>query len=616
MISQAWTPVRVPSFWLLTATVGVTGLCMLVVVPFAAFTTPLSMLAALPLVAAYTVAVLLVIRAIDQLARRPWWLVALAFGWGGTVSVAVGAASGLFLDDILAKATSPWFAATWGAALVAPTAEELAKGAGVLLLFLAARPHLRTVFAGAVYGAIIGVGFAAVEDVGYALISADDPLPDDVSAAVSVVVLRVLVPGVAGHALFTATVGAGVTYLLLRTDRSLARRIGVLVAAVGLAWLAHAAVNAPFAMTVPTWPQPAGDLAGYLLIVWVPTAAALWWLARLRRTEFRQAVLRLASIEPAAATSSEAEALTGYADRARVRRLVGAGVPPAARGAAVRAAREVQRALLALADELTRPVTPAPAVPPDVPPPAGLTAWPPVVLSAWPPPPAPAWPDTAPTGQSAAAPAWPPAAVNPLQWPAPLTGQPAGQLPVAPPSYPGYPYPYPAQPGYPGPAGWYPAPMQPSGTGYPVQAGWYPPGYPPMPAYPLFPVPWQPAPFQPVLPPPAPDPVERAHDRLARARSALREVSGDDGLPALPQRPATAIRPIVLSLVLLVGVAGVFHWSAALAAAALAAAWLVSSRLTGRPVRPLDLAATAVAVASLHLWSASLLAVALFAHEF
>jgi protease PrsW len=607
--SQAWTPVRVPSFWLLTAAVGVTGLGVLLAVPFAAFTTPLSMLAALPLVAVYTVAVLLLIRSIDQLARRPWWLVALAFGWGGTVSVAVGAASGLFLDDLLAKATSPWFAATWGAALVAPTAEELAKGAGVLLLFLAARPHLRTVFAGAVYGAIIGVGFAAVEDIGYALISADDPLPDDVSAAVSVVVLRVLVPGVAGHALFTATVGAGVTYLLLRTDRSLARRIGVLVAAIGLAWLAHAAVNAPFALTVPTWPRPAGDLAGYLLIVWVPTAAALWWLARLRRTEFRQAVLRLADLELAAATSSEAEALTGYADRSRVRRLVRDGVQPAAHGAAVRAAREVQRALLALADELTRPATSTAPWPP----PAGVTpGWPPPggAASGWPPPAGvtPGWP---PTG--VAAPGWPPAAVDQREWPAPLTGQPAA--PPAPPTYPAYPYPY--QPGHPGPTGWYPVTAYPPGPGYPVQTGWYPPGYPsPLSAYPQFPVPWPPAPFQPVLPPPSPDPLEQARDRLARARTALREVSGEERLPELPQRSATVTRPIVLSLVLLVGVVGVLHWSAALAAVALAVTWLVSSRLTGRPVRPLDLAATAVAVASLHLWAASLLAVALFAHEF
>ncbi|MFV2020302.1 PrsW family intramembrane metalloprotease [Micromonospora sp. LOL_023] len=553
MTSPAWTPVRVPSFWLLTGTVGFTSLGLIVFLLFLAFTTPLSALVALPLVAAYTVAVLLVVRSIDQLARRPWWLVALAFGWGATVSVAVGAGSSWFLDDILAKTVSPWFAALWGAALVAPTAEELAKGAGVLLLFLAARPHLRTVFAGAVYGAIVGVGFAAVEDLGYALIAADDPLPDDVSAAASMVVLRALVPGVAGHALFTATFGAGVTYLLLRSDRSMARRVGVLVAAIGLSWLTHAAVNAPFALAVPTWPQPAGDLAGYLLIVWVPTAAAVWWLARLRRVEIRQAVRRLVSAEPPAATESEAQALTGYVDRARVRRLVRDGVAPATRAAAGRAVREVQRALLALADEMTRPA--AAAAP---------AAAPVVLLHATALPPYPALP-VYPT----ALPVYP---AGPGEWPAPLTGQPA----------------VPAYPGYPARPGWYP--------GYPPYP---PPGYPP------------------VAPPPAqPSPLEQARTRLERARTALREVAGDDQLPEMPARPDTGLRPVALVAVLLLGAAGVFHWAAALTAVVLAVAWLIRSRVTGRAVRPVDLAATAVAVASLHLWAASLLAVALFAHEF
>lgn len=553
MTNPAWTPVRVPSFWLLTGTVGFTSLGLIVFLLFLAFTTPLSALVAVPLVTAYTVAVLLVVRSIDQLARRPWWLVVLAFGWGATVSVAVGAGSSWFLDDILAKTVSPWFAALWGAALVAPTAEELAKGAGVLLLFLAARPHLRTVFAGAVYGAIIGVGFAAVEDLGYALIAADDPLPDDVSAAASMVVLRALVPGVAGHALFTATFGAGITYLLLRTDRSMARRVGVLVAAIGLSWLTHAAVNAPFALAVPTWPQPAGDLAGYLLIVWVPTAAAVWWLARLRRVEIRQAVRRLVSAEPPAATESEAQALTGYVDRARVRRLVRGAVAPAAQAAAVRAVRDVQRALLALADEMTRPApAAAPAVAPAVPPyPAALLSYPAL-------PPYPAAPLVYPGGP----PVYP---AGPAEWPTPLTGQPAA------------------------------APTMPA---YPAHPGWYP-GYPP------------------VAPPPArPSPLEQAHARLERARTALREVAGDDQLPGMPPRSDTGLRPVALVVVLLLGAAGVFHWAAALAAAALALGWLVRSRVTGRAVRPVDLAATAVAVASLHLWSASLLAVALFAHEF
>jgi len=163
------TPARTPSFWFLVVTVAIGGVAVAAAGAVLVYYTPWSAFAVAQPLAALAVALLMLIRYLDPLGRRPWWTVLLAFLWGATVAVGVGAASGFFLDDLLATATSPGAAAVWGAAAAAPPSEELAKVAGVVLLFLAARPHLSTVTSGAVYGAVVGVGFATTEDASYAL---------------------------------------------------------------------------------------------------------------------------------------------------------------------------------------------------------------------------------------------------------------------------------------------------------------------------------------------------------------------------------------------------------------------------------------------------------------
>lgn len=289
--ARPYSPVRTPAFWLLVVVVAVGALGPLVLLGFGAWVAPRSALAALPPLAGYAVLSLAVLRWLDQLGRRPWWLVLLAFGWGATVAVMVGAFAGYTLDVLLAQLTSPGFAATWGPALVAPTAEETVKGAGVVLLLLAARPHLRTPFAGAVYGAVVGVGFATVEDLSYALIAADETLPDHASDALRVVALRAALPGLVGHPLFTALVGAGIGYAVLRADRPSGRRWTVLVGTCGLAWLAHAAVNSPLALrgaeTLDRLPV-ISPMAGYFLVIGVPGALAWYVLVVLRRREAHQ----------------------------------------------------------------------------------------------------------------------------------------------------------------------------------------------------------------------------------------------------------------------------------------------------------------------------------------
>jgi RsiW-degrading membrane proteinase PrsW (M82 family) len=288
-VTRPLSPVHTPAFWLLLAVTGVAGLGVLLVGAFLVYLTPRTGAVVLPLTLAYAaVWVLLLLWLADRVERRPVWLVAVAVSWGGTVSVLVGAASGYFQDNLIAKAISPTFAATWGAAFVGPTAEEPAKAAGVVLLLLAARPYLVSAWSGAIYGALVGVGFAAVEDAGYGMLYADLALPDDVRAGVSVAVLRFLVPGLVGHPLFTAAAGAGIAYAWVSTDRSRGRRLAVLAGGLAAAWLLHFVVNSPmaqWALEASTNVAWAGDWTGYFLVVVLPAVPVLWWLARLRPIE-------------------------------------------------------------------------------------------------------------------------------------------------------------------------------------------------------------------------------------------------------------------------------------------------------------------------------------------
>jgi RsiW-degrading membrane proteinase PrsW (M82 family) len=308
----------------LVGTVGIGGLAVAAVGTVLVYYAPWSALAVVQPLAAVAVALLLLIRYVDPLGRRPWWTMLLMFLWGATVAVGVGAASGFFLDDILATATSPWLAAVWGAAIVAPPSEELAKVAGVVLLFLAARPHLTTVTSGAVYGAVVGVGFATVEDAVYALTAADETLPDHLPEALRLVALRAAVPGLVGHPLFTALAGAGFAYAVLRVDRPAGRRALMLGTGLGLAFLTHAAVNSPVAAGAATALDRlpgVGSLVGYFLVVLVPAAVGLIWLARLVRADARRLTDRL--VRNGFATPAEAAALGSRRARARMVRATG-----------------------------------------------------------------------------------------------------------------------------------------------------------------------------------------------------------------------------------------------------------------------------------------------------
>lgn len=108
---------------------------------------------------------------LDRYDPEPFWLLSLAFAWGGLVAVivsffvntgvgvgvmiAIGGEEGMVLSHIV------------GAVISAPLVEEASKGVGLLVLLVFFRRYLDDILDGVVFGGVIALGFATVENVLY-----------------------------------------------------------------------------------------------------------------------------------------------------------------------------------------------------------------------------------------------------------------------------------------------------------------------------------------------------------------------------------------------------------------------------------------------------------------
>jgi protease PrsW len=248
------------------------------------------------------------IRREDRYTTVPPDLAAAGFVWGFVAATGAFAlnANGA-VTDLYAKAFGASFAFDWGAALAAPVDEELAKGAGVLLLLTLAPKLIRSPFDGLILGAFVGLGFQISEDISYAWIGAADSF-NDVGVAWSTIVVRALA-SIPSHWMYTGIFGAGLIWFIGRPDVQARRWLGA-----GLmltAMLMHGVWDASAA------------LAGYSVFGWiVPTAVAsvlisvfVWiyrktepierhWMHELMAPEVELGVVTRAELEALADTRS------------------------------------------------------------------------------------------------------------------------------------------------------------------------------------------------------------------------------------------------------------------------------------------------------------------------
>jgi protease PrsW len=153
----------------------------------------------------------------DRYTTVPRKLAAAGFVWGAVA--AIGAFALLGNDAVMnlyAKAFGASFAFDWGAALTAPVNEELAKGAGILLLLTLAPRLIRTPFDGLIVGALVGLGFQISEDISYAFIGAANAF-GDVGAAWATIIARTLA-SIPSHWMFSGIFGAGLVWFIGRPE--------------------------------------------------------------------------------------------------------------------------------------------------------------------------------------------------------------------------------------------------------------------------------------------------------------------------------------------------------------------------------------------------------------
>lgn len=135
---------------------------------------------------------------IARRARMSWTTRAIAFLWGAAVASTFAGLG----NDALARVVD----ASLLPAVVGPFVEEVMKASGVLVLAAVARDALAGVRRGVAAGAVVGLGFAATENIGYYTLAAVQGGP---AGLVRAIYLRGLIQGL-NHAAFTAATGAGV----------------------------------------------------------------------------------------------------------------------------------------------------------------------------------------------------------------------------------------------------------------------------------------------------------------------------------------------------------------------------------------------------------------------
>jgi RsiW-degrading membrane proteinase PrsW (M82 family) len=157
----------------------------------------------------------LLVNIIDRYEREPWFLRVAAFLWGAVIALPPTLFIERWLNDLIQNAAAQGSNTLVISALQGLTAgatEETIKGLGLLLLFLLLRDEFDNITDGIVYGALIGAGFAMVENFGFFAINSQQFL-------LSLIIGRILL-GWLSHSTFTVCFGIGLGYIRHTTIRS------------------------------------------------------------------------------------------------------------------------------------------------------------------------------------------------------------------------------------------------------------------------------------------------------------------------------------------------------------------------------------------------------------
>lgn len=217
---------------------------------------------------------LVVVRNSERFGREPYARLLLMFGFGAVVSVIMALVlNTLVLGELMRfeRLTDVGDEHFWGAVAVAPVVEELVKGLGLVFVITVMTREED----GMVYGAAIGLGFAATENLLYGVAA----LAAGIISYIFTAVLRIISSTLL-HATATGVTGYGVARAVVNNKALIAAFPYYLVAV-----LMHATFN--FLATLPSaWPDTFGDWTALISLVLVIAFAGFAWRAmRLRISE-------------------------------------------------------------------------------------------------------------------------------------------------------------------------------------------------------------------------------------------------------------------------------------------------------------------------------------------
>jgi len=168
---------------------------------------------------------------VDRFEPEPPRTLAQTFAWGATVAVLAAVCINTTAQTVAEGIVGSRAADFFGAVVSAPVVEELAKGLALAFLYRELRDEFDDVVDGVVYAAMVGLGFAMVENVEYYGRAVAE---GGGSSTVTFAIRGMMAPF--AHPLFTAMFGIGLGYTRERmrsARRFWAPPVG-LAAAVGL----------------------------------------------------------------------------------------------------------------------------------------------------------------------------------------------------------------------------------------------------------------------------------------------------------------------------------------------------------------------------------------------
>jgi protease PrsW len=191
---------------------------------------------------------------IDRLEPEPRGALVFAFGWGAGIAalfaLLINTAGLVYVTQpALGASTGEYVSATFGA----PVVEETLKGLVLIGLLWRRRSELDGPTDGIIYAAMVGLGFAMIENVGYYINALVTPERGGIALLGYTFVLRGVVSPLL-HPIFTSMTGLGVAYAASRRRAGWAVPAGLLAAMLlhgtwnGLSLAGTAGLDAAYAI--------------------------------------------------------------------------------------------------------------------------------------------------------------------------------------------------------------------------------------------------------------------------------------------------------------------------------------------------------------------------------